>query len=107
MHEALLAHYSERNIQAYFAVNQKIHRIILEAARNATLLHHFNQLAGRVSRARYRVTMTDEQWAKAVGEHAAMLVALKARNGQRLADILRGHIDTKFETVRAAVEGNG
>lgn len=103
LHRDLIHRYEARDLQGYFVVNEEIHRSILAAARNATLSRHYNQLAGRVSRARYRVTMTETQWATAVKEHETMLAALKARDGKRMAEVMRTHVVTKHETVRSVL----
>jgi len=103
LHHELMAQYRERDIEGYFATNQKIHRLIMEAARNEILLHHYDLLAGRVSRARYRAAMTKSQWSASVREHEDMVAAFLARDGGRLSAVLRAHIGTKYETVRGSL----
>lgn len=100
LHERLMAHYAARDQAAYYDTNQQIHALILETAGNATLAEQYNQLAGRVSRARFRGTMTDAEWAKSVAEHEALMVALAHRDRSKVARILKTHVDTKLETVR-------
>lgn len=99
-HSAMLDAYEKRDMPNYFKHNQAIHQSILEAARNPTLEQMQNALAGRIRRARYMANMSDARWAKAVAEHETILEALKARDGERLAVILKQHLTNKLETVR-------
>ncbi len=99
-HAAMLEAYEQRDMPNYFKYNQAIHQAILEAARNPTLSQMQGGLAGRIRRARYMANMSDDRWAKAVEEHEAILQALQARDGDRLAKILKQHLSNKLETVR-------
>ncbi len=99
-HAAMLQAYENRDMPTYFKHNQAIHQAILEAARNPTLEQMQNALAGRIRRARYMANMSDDRWAKAVAEHETILEALKARDSERLAVILKQHLANKLETVR-------
>jgi DNA-binding GntR family transcriptional regulator len=103
LHDELMAHYANRDQAAFFTTNRGFHTLLVEMARNETLAQHYSQLAGRVSRERYRTRMTDAQWAKSVSEHEALIAALRARDGSRAGKILRAHVDTKLETVRGAL----
>ncbi len=99
-HEAMIEAYEKRDIPNYFKHNQAIHQAILEAARNPTLEQMQSGLAGRIRRARYMANMSEARWAKAVAEHETILAALQARDGERLAQILKQHLSNKLETVR-------
>lgn len=99
-HNEMIAHFEARDMVAYFHSNQAIHEAILEAANNPTLHAMYRSLAARIRRARYLANMTDERWAEAVDEHEQILKALEAREGEKLATILRAHLQSKFDTVR-------
>ncbi len=99
-HHAMLEAYEKRDMPSYFKHNQAIHQTILEAARNPTLEQMQSALAGRIRRARYMANMSEDRWAKAVAEHETILEALKARDGENLAKILKQHLTNKLETVR-------
>jgi DNA-binding GntR family transcriptional regulator len=99
-HEAMLIHYKERNRQAYFQSNQRIHEIILNAAGNATLTAQYHTLSKRVRRARYLANMEEDRWRQAVDEHGQILEALELRAGAQLSQILKRHLENKFDTVR-------
>lgn len=104
LHERMVAHYRAGELEAYFAVNQQIHEAILEAAGNETLATQYRSLSTRIRRARYVANMTAERWAQAVEEHEQIISALEAREGGRLAEILRKHLSNKFATVKEWLE---
>jgi DNA-binding GntR family transcriptional regulator len=49
--------------------------------------------------------MSPERWAQAVVEHEAILQALDARDGARLAEILKAHLANKLATVKEWLRG--
>ena len=100
LHTRMIRSYERRELAQYYEINQQIHAAILAAARNETLAKSHDLLAGRVTRARFRGEMSDRRWAEAVGEHEKILAALEARDGRTLGELLRRHVDTKYETVR-------
>ena len=104
-HARMLERYAARDRDGYFRHNQRIHELIMEASGNATLREMYRSLAARVRRARYVANMSEARWAAAVAEHEAMLEALEARDGERLAGILKAHLASKFATVREWLEG--
>ena len=106
LHRQMIDAFEQRSLDDYYAVNERIHLAIMEAARNATLARQTEQLAGRVRRSRFRGEMSDERWRQAVDEHELILARLCARDATGLADILRRHVDTKFETVREGLSND-
>lgn len=98
-HEAMLAHYRDRDLASYYAANQRIHEGILAAAKNQTLTAHYRSLAARVQRARYVANTTPARWTQAVEEHELIMSHLAARNGEKLAAILRLHLENKLRAV--------
>ena len=46
---------------------------------------------------------TPDRWAAAVAEHEEMMVALNARNGEGLAEVLGRHLDKTLVRVRDAI----
>ncbi len=106
LHDKMVAHYRAGELPAYFRLNQEIHEAILNAAANPTLSAQYRMLASRVRRARYMANMSKERWAKAVAEHEEIITALEARDGSKLAEILKRHLANKFATVREWLENN-
>lgn len=99
----MIGHYRRGELSHYFALNQRIHELILSAARNPTLAALYRSLAGRIRQARYLANMSPERWAQAVEEHERMIAALMRRDGPALGDILKRHLRNKFETVKEAL----
>ena len=76
LHYQMVLHHRLGERPPYFELNQKIHEKILEAARNPTLTASYNNLSGRIRRARYTANINTARWAQAVGEHEEMLEAV-------------------------------
>ena len=95
LHASMLKSYEERDLGAYFSINQKIHRAILVAARNSTLTSSCQALSLRMQRARYLANMTEGRWQDAVQEHESILEFLIARDGPNLSRTLLGHMNSK------------
>jgi DNA-binding GntR family transcriptional regulator len=105
-HLAMVEHWRRGELQDYFRLNQRIHEAILEATRNETLKSIYRGLSGRLLSARYIANMSPERWARAVEEHEAILQALAARDGARLAEILKSHLANKLATVKEWLRGS-
>jgi DNA-binding GntR family transcriptional regulator len=103
LHYQMALHHTRRELQAYFNLNQQIHEAILKAAANPTLEAQYRSLAGRIRLARYRANMTETRWNQAMLEHEEMLTALQDRDGKRLSEVLRRHLENKRETVKQAI----
>ena len=99
LHSQMLQSYAARDLDAYFAINQKIHRAILLAARNDTLATSCQALSLRMQRARYLANMTEGRWYEAVQEHEKIMEFLAARDGKNLVDTLVAHMDAKRRSV--------
>jgi DNA-binding GntR family transcriptional regulator len=104
LHEKMVGHWKRAELAAYFRLNQQIHEAILDATRNATLKSHYRSLSGRILSARYVANLSPERWQKAVAEHGEILAALEARDGERLAGLLKSHLAGKLETIKERLE---
>ncbi len=104
VHELMLTRFRASDMPGYFKHNQRIHELIMEAAGNNTLSTMYSSLAVRVRRARYLANMSAERWQQAVDEHELIIQALEKRDGERLAVILKKHLENKFAAVRQWIE---
>jgi DNA-binding GntR family transcriptional regulator len=97
LHHDMYGFYMRRDMQGYFRINQLIHRSIVEAAGNATLLATYESFAGRIRRVRFSANFARERarWSEAMREHEAILDALRRRAGSELSDILFAHLRNK------------
>jgi len=103
LHDRMVKKYESGALRDYFKLNEQIHQMILDAARNPTLSQMQLSLSGRVRRARYMANMSPARWARAVEEHENILEALAARDGKRLAVLLKEHLANKLQTVKDAL----
>jgi len=92
------AHEEEDRI-AYFAANQAFHLSIVAASGNTTLIETHDHLNIRLYRIRYLAVMHLPEWTAAAGEHEALVDALRARDGDRLADLLKEHLGFAWRLI--------
>jgi DNA-binding GntR family transcriptional regulator len=97
------ASHARRNLQAYYHVNRAIHDRINAAARNQLLSNVYQNINLRVQNLRFRSNLNAEKWDKAMSEHLEMADALAARDGARLAQLMRQHLRRKGEAVLEAL----
>src|SRR3712207_2575232 len=95
--------YRTRDRLPYFKLNQAIHSAILRLSKNDSLSYVHGILQARLRRIRYIGNEGPEKWAGAVEDHAEMIVALEARNGERLAAAMVAHMDRTWDRVRHAI----
>jgi DNA-binding GntR family transcriptional regulator len=103
LHAALLRHHAARDLPPYFRINQQIHRRLVLATGNRTLLDIHTGLNQRILRLRYMANLSQERWDRAVAEHEAIMAALRARDGERLGAVLRAHLQTTAGHVRQSL----
>ncbi|WP_295313380.1 GntR family transcriptional regulator [Roseobacter sp.] len=99
LHLEMVEKYNARDLDGYFAINQRIHRVILLAAGNDTLTTSCQALSLRMQRARYLANMSEERWRTAIAEHEKILLYLSERNGPELGRTLAGHMETKRASI--------
>ncbi len=104
LHYRMMLHHVRDELPDYFALNQQIHRAIIEGANNDVLLGVWEQLAARVERAKYLPNLQPERWKAAMHEHDAMLAALVARDGDALGRMIEAHFRNGLAAILAANE---
>ncbi len=102
-HAEMMARYAARDRLSYFKLNQSIHSAITRAAGNAMLAQTHETLQARIKRIRFVGNETPDRWAAAVAEHEEMIVALVARDAERLSEVLGRHLDKTVERTRDVV----
>lgn len=106
LHYQMVWHHLRGDLDAYFALNQKIHRRIVEVSENPVLLWVWDILAPRVKRARYTTNQDPERWAEAVREHEAIFKAIAARDEKQLEELIRAHLNRGFATIRGRADAS-
>jgi DNA-binding GntR family transcriptional regulator len=99
--------HSRRDLPAYYRLNRAIHALIVGLAGNPMLTESYSRLNARLQAVRFRSNLNREKWDAALAEHAAMADALAARDGARLAALLRAHLAGKRATVLAQLDDAG
>lgn len=99
LHDAMVRCYQAGDRASYFQLNQMIHSKIVEASGNTVLINLYNNLSGRIRRARFMTTLANARWDQAVDEHAQMISALRTQDGESLGRILKNHL--KLESLKA------
>ena len=85
-------YHRDGKLDDYFAINGEIHGLIVRAARNAPLREAHETLLSRAERARYLALGAERRWSNSVEEHAAILAALEARDGEAAGRLLSAHV---------------
>ena len=96
LHYQMALHQTRGELREYFRLNQRIHETLVELSGNNVLIEAHRQLGGRIRRQRFVANRSGERWEQAMQEHEQMLEALSARDGKRLAEVLRLHLDNKL-----------
>jgi len=99
----MLACHARRDLPTYYRINHAIHERINRAAGNRLLTEVYDRINRRIQNLRFRSNFDQEKWNRAARDHAMMVEALEARDGARLAAILRAHLIQKGETVLEAM----
>lgn len=76
----------------YYALNRQIHEEIARAAGNNALLGDYRKYNARLYRTRFLPVDSRVNWKSAMREHLEMVKFLRARDGEQLSALLRGHL---------------
>ena len=106
-HKRMARHHAAGERQPYFKLNHEIHLAIVEASKNTTLRGIHASLMSRARRARYAALSSHARWIEAMGEHEALMEALRRRDGQRAGEILFQHDRRTGETTREMLKAKG
>lgn len=101
LHFEMLACHAKRDLPGYYRLNHLIHDAINRAARNDVLRQTYTTINSRLQALRFRSNFDRDKWDDAVREHCQMIEALDARDGPRLAAVLRAHVLKKCACVLA------
>lgn len=99
LQQKMEAAFACRDLPVYYGINARIHDLLSEAARNPVLRATWQQLNARMHALRFRSNQDESKWAHALEEHAAMVEALQARDGERLRLLLISHLHRKRDAV--------
>ncbi|BCM86674.1 GntR family transcriptional regulator [Methylobacterium indicum] len=91
---------------AYTRLNRQAHRLIVTAARSPAIAEAHGRAFPRLERARNFALAADGRVAESLGEHRAILEALRAREAERARTLMQGHVArTQAVMVARLTEG--
>jgi DNA-binding GntR family transcriptional regulator len=103
LHDQMVRHYRDGDLKRCIAFNDLIHERIQLASHNATLIQILGTVSGTIRRARCYASAMDPHLAEAMAEHESIMDALEARDGMRLAMLLRAHMNSALDYLRTAL----
>lgn len=103
LHEEMMRYYRARDRLPYYKLNQAFHTGVARASKNPTLMDVQGRIQARLKRIRFIGNQRPEAWADAVAEHEEMAVALRARDGERLGQVLHRHLFNTWSRVQDVV----
>lgn len=98
-HDKMMVHFQSRDRLTYYKLNQQIHSMITAASGNGALVELHELLQSRMKRIRFVGSSTYEHWQDAAAEHEEMIEALRKRDGDMLAEVLRRHLQKTWDRV--------
>ena len=103
-HAAMAAHYRRRDKEPYFALNSEIHAKVLALAANPDLVATQARLDLRGRRGRYVAIVNEARWHEAMGEHEALMGAMRRRDADAAALIWQTHLQHTGAAVASALQ---
>lgn len=103
LHDEMVTHFRAGRLMPYFSVNQAIHRAIVAASGNRTVARIYSRESGRIQRYRFAGNRDGARWERAVHEHGLILDALRQRDGELLAALLRAHLKAGWRAARGSL----
>ncbi len=101
LHYAMLGCRAQNDLAGYYSRNQAIHDRINDAARNSALRQTYISVNRRLQALRFRSNFQTLKCDCAIRDHETMIEALEARDGKRMAAIMRAHLLAKRDAVMA------
>lgn len=103
LHDDMMEFYHANNRLEYYKRNQAIHSAIAALSNNKFLSSTHESIQSRLKRIRFIGNAQPEKWSGAVAEHEEMIVALEARDADRLAEVIQRHLERTWERVKDTV----
>lgn len=100
LHDDMLDCYEKRDRLPYYKLNQEFHSRLAELSGNRPLQDVQANIQARLKRIRFIGNRKPEYWAGAVHEHEQMAEALKARDGERLGELMASHLASTWDRVK-------
>ncbi len=95
----MMASHARHDLPTYFRTNREIHERISLAAHNSLLKQLYDAQNARIQNLRFVSNENRQKWDLAMREHIEMAEALAARDADRLAAIMRQHLQRKCDAA--------
>lgn len=95
----MMASHARHDLPTYFRTNREIHERISLAAHNSLLKQLYDAQNARIQNLRFVSNENRQKWDLAMREHIEMAEALEARDADRLAGIMRQHLQRKCDAA--------
>ncbi|NJM34017.1 MAG: GntR family transcriptional regulator [Rhodomicrobium sp.] len=99
LHAEMVADFEAGRFKSYYDKNRDIHQHIVTAARNPLLANLYDTLFFRIGRSRFANDMPWDVLQQDLTYHKQIIKALEERQGERLADLLKSHLETFFRPI--------
>jgi DNA-binding GntR family transcriptional regulator len=99
LHYEMLSCRAQNDLPGYYSRNQDIHNRIITATRNSVLQQTYLALNRRLQALRFRSNFAPNNWDSAIHDHDEMIKALEARDGKRMAVVMKKHLLDKRDAV--------
>jgi DNA-binding GntR family transcriptional regulator len=102
VHKAMIAAAARGDISSYRKLNEAIHASFVTLTGNSVMIDSYNRIKNRLTPTRHIRTRTAEDLQLAITDHEAMMAALAARDGRRLASIIGQHYTAAISASSSA-----
>ena len=103
LHQGMVGHYEDENLDAYFEANSVIHDEIVRIAANPMLAMGRARLMLLAKRGRYMAIFDRVRWTQSIEEHEALMSALGARAEDASKAIWEQHLLNTGLSVKSAL----
>ena len=91
LQDRLERYYEASDRLRYTETNRAIHRLMVEASRNPSLISVWAMIIPRAERARSLKNLDPKRWASSIDSHRKIFSALNARDGELLSSLMQAH----------------
>jgi DNA-binding GntR family transcriptional regulator len=91
LQDRLERYYEASDRPRYTETNRAIHRLMVEASRNPSLISVWSMIIPRAERARSLKNLDRMRWASSIDSHRKIFAALMARDGDLLSSLMQTH----------------
>lgn len=95
----MMASHARRDLPTYYRCNREIHARIHQAAHNTLLTRLYETQNIRIQNLRFVSNENHENWDRSMRQHIDIAEALAARDTVRLTEIMRTHLQCKYEAA--------